>query len=240
MTEQQRLYGKLPAVFPALIRDIEHYFAGDLPKPPAKVDPASNVDWQMDGNDQYGDCGVAGIKHGFQNAALVTSETEQWPTEQQVVDYYLKYTGGEDTGVVLSDFLKYVKDNKFYGHSVGAYAPVGVQNIPHLQFAVWAYDFAYSGIVVTGEMQEAFGNGQPWELDDALGYPEGGHCVPVIGYDSKYLYCVTWGAVQPVSYAAWSHIADESWAVLTGEELADGDEHGLNLAALKKDISRLS
>jgi hypothetical protein len=239
MTDTPRLYGKLPAVFPAIIKDIEHYFAGDLPKAPAKVDVTPDVPWGMDGNADYGDCGVAGIKHGFQNAALVTSEKESFPTDQQVVDYYLKYTGGQDNGVVLSDFLKYVETNKFYDHTVSAYAPVNFKDIPNLQFAIWAYTFAYTGIVVTPAMQDAFSNGQPWTLDVCLGQPEGGHCIPLVGYDSQYLYAVTWGAVQPIAYSAWAHIADESWAVITGE-VANGDAHGLNLQALQSDISKLN
>ena len=52
----------------------------------------------MDGNDTYGDCGVAGIAHGFQAAAADTGETESWPTDSQVVSFYLKYTGGQDSG----------------------------------------------------------------------------------------------------------------------------------------------
>lgn len=239
MTQHNRKYGKKAAMMPVQLRWIEHYFAGGLPKAPAKVDVPSNVEWGMDGNDQYGDCGVAGIKHGLQNAALVTSESESFPTDQQVVDYYLKYTGGQDEGVVLADFLKYVEQQKFYDHTVSAYAPVDFRNVPHLQFSIWAYTFAYTGIVVTPEMQEAFGNGQPWELDTVMGEPEGGHCIPLIGYDAKYLYAVTWGSVQPISYAAWSHIADESWAVISGE-LANGDAHGLNLDALKDDLSKLN
>lgn len=238
MTDYGRKYGRRQAKMPVGLGFLNHYFGGGLPKPPAKVDVPSNVTWGMDGNDQYGDCGVAGIKHGFQNAALVTSAKEDFPTDQQVVDYYLKYTDGQDNGVVLSDFLKYVEQNKFYGHTLSAYAPVQYTDTPTLQFAINAYTFAYTGIVVTPEMQEAFQNGQPWELDTVLGEPEGGHCVPLCGYDSKYLYCVTWGAIQPIAYSAWSHIASEAWAAISGE-LASGDARGLNLDALKQDISKL-
>lgn len=233
-----RLYGKRAALFPALIRDIEHYFAGSLPKAPAKVEIPANVPWGMDGNDRYGDCGVAGFKHGLQNTAVTAAKAVRLPTDQQVVDYYLTYTHGQDTGVVLSDFLKYVESDEFFGHTVEAYAPVDFRHIPNLQFAIWAYTFAYTGIAVTPEMQEAFQAGQPWELETVLGEPEGGHCIPLVGYDSQYLYAVTWGALQPIAYSAWAHIADEAWAVITGDLAAD-DLHGLNLDALKADIARL-
>lgn len=231
-------FGRNTAIFPGLLHDITHYFAGNLPKPPASVAVNASVDWDMDGNDTYGDCGPAGLKHAFQNAALVTKESEQFPTADQVVQYYLTYTGGQDQGVVLSDFLKYVEKEKFFGHTVSAYAPVQFKDIPTLQFAIYAYTFAYTGIVVTNNMMAAFQNGQPWTLDVCLDQPEGGHCIPLVGYDSQYLYAVTWGKVQPIAYSAWSHIADESWAVITGE-MAKGDGHGLNLDALQDDIRKL-
>ena len=62
-----------------------------------------------------------------------------------MVSYYLAYTGGQDSGVVLSQFLAYVRQHGFYGHSVAAYAPVAVHDVPTLCFAIDAYDFAYVG-----------------------------------------------------------------------------------------------
>jgi hypothetical protein len=232
-------YGRLSARFPAGLRDLTHYAAGSLPKAPASV-AVPDVAFPIDGNDQWGDCGVAGAAHGFQAAAADTGEAEAFPTADEVVSYYLQYTGGQDSGVVLSDFLAYVKQNGFYGHTVAAYAPVNVSDIPTLQFAVNAYDFAYTGITVTRAMEQAFGSGQPWTLGTAQGEPVGGHCVPIVGYDSTYLYCVTWGAVQPIAYSAWAHIASEAWAVITGEAVSAGtDGHGINLAALQADLGKL-
>lgn len=194
----------------------------------------------MDGNDTYGDCGVAGVNHGFMTAAADTGETETFPTADQVVSYYLAYTGGQDSGVVLSDFLAYVKKTGFYGHTITAYAPVSVTDIPTLQFAVDAYDFAYTGITVTEAMEQAFAAGQPWTLATTEGAVAGAHCVPIIGYDSEYLYVVTWGAVQAFAYDAWAKVAEEAWAVITGEiDSAGTDGHGISLAALQADLAAL-
>ncbi len=234
-------YGALPALRPAGLRDLAWYAAGPLPKPPASVTVPAAVTWGMDGNDTYGDCGVAGISHGFMAAAAVTAETEVFPSADQVVSYYLTYTGGQDSGVVLSDFLAYVRKNGFLGHTVSAYAPVSVRDVPTLQFAVNAYDFAYTGITVTEAMEEAFSQGEPWTLGELDSPAAGGHCVPVVGYDSHYLYAVTWGAVQPIAYSAWHYIATEAWAVISGELVAKGaDGHGISLAALQADLKKLS
>ena len=66
----------------------------------------------------------------------------------------------------------------------------------------------------------------------------GGHCIPIIAYDSTYLYAITWGSVVAISYPAWAFMAQEAWAVISGE-LAAGDGHGINLAALQADLSKL-
>ncbi len=231
-------FGARPAVFPAGLRDLTHYVAGALPKAPPSVAVPVVADWNMDGNDTVGDCGVAGLNHLLMAAAAVPGETETFPASDEVVSYYFTYTGGEDSGVVLSDFLAYVRKTGFYGHKVTAYAPVKVHDVNTLTTALWLYDAVYTGITVTQGMMAAFEAGKPWDLAAAQGEPEGGHCVPLVGYDSQYLYAVTWGKVQPVAYPAWHKISTEAWAVITGE-LAGGDGHGISLSALQADLNKL-
>lgn len=240
--------GRLPGRIPVGLKMLDSYVAGSLPKAPSSVPvpavPAQSdgTPWGMLGNDQYGDCGVAGIDHLFMSAGAITgAHGSPFPTSDEVVQYYLQYTNGQDTGVVLSDFLGYVKRQGFFGHSVAAYAPVGVHDIPTLHFAINAYDAAYTGIKVTAAMQSAYANGKAWDLDDLLSPTVGGHCVPVVGYDSSHLYCVTWGKIQPITYACWHYISDEAWAVISGELVSsDGDGRGINLAALQADLGSLA
>jgi hypothetical protein len=243
-------FGRLAAQFPEGLRELPHYVAGDLPKAPAKVDVPAVSNWMMLGNgpdpscttepDEQGDCGVAGIEHGFMATASVTGETETFPDGNGTVAYYLAYTGGQDTGVVLSQFLAYVRKHGYYGHTVEAYAPVAVHDVPTLQSAIFLFDFAYTGIAVTAQMQQDFANGQPWTLESLMSPVVGGHCIPIVAYDSQHLYAVTWGQVQPIAYSAWHYMSSEAWAVLTGEITARGDDgHGVNVAALKADLPRL-
>lgn len=232
-------FGRLAAQFPAALRDLTYYSAGPLPKPPASV-AAPKLAYGMDGNDQYGDCGVAGANHGFMSAATDTGETETFPTEAEIVSYYLTYTGGQDSGVVLSDFLAYVKKTGWFGHEVAAYAPVSISDIKTLEFAVNAYGFAYAGIQVTSAMENAFTAGAPWTPEDFATPVIGGHCVPIVGYGTDYLYCVTWGRMQAISFSAWPFMAEEAWAVLMSEVVSKGENHGLSLAALQADLARLT
>jgi hypothetical protein len=238
--------GLNPGRIPVGLRDMTYYTAGDFPAPPAQVTvpavtpPGDGTAWGMDGNENFGDCGVAGLNHGFMADDAIANRHGTFPDAQQVVQYYMTFTGGQDTGVVLSDFLAYARTTGFYGHTVTAYAPVGVHDVPTLHFAIWAYGFTYTGIKVTQAMMSAAQAGQPWNLSDATDSPViGGHCIPLVGYDSQYLYAVTWGAVQPIAHSAWHFMATEAWGVITGE-FADGDTRGLNLPALISDLAKVN
>lgn len=236
------LYGRKPALIPAQVRDLTYYVAGTLPKPPAKVSVPAVADWGMDGNDQYGDCGVAGFAHGTSAvASLLHNQGFKAANATQCVQYYMKYDHNVDEGVVLSEFLKYVEQNKFFNTTLAAYAPVTINDIPTLQFAINAYGFAYVGINVTQAMEQAFGEGQPWTAETLNSPIAGGHCIILAGYDSQYIYGVTWGSVVKIAYPTWHGMADEAWAVILGEQVsAGGDGRGVNLAALKADISKLN
>jgi hypothetical protein len=237
--------GRLPGHIPNGLRDFTWYAAGSLPKAPVSVAapvPPRNSDgtlWGMDGNDSYGDCGVAGINHGDMAVDLVCRRGLLEVTDAQLVQYYLTYTGGVDSGVVLADFLAYVAKKTFFNRELVAYAPVSVTDYATLQFTVNAYGFAYTGIQVTDKMMQASESGnEPWTAAMfSEGKVEGGHCIPLVGYDSDYLYAVTWGALQPIQYSAWHLMAEEAWACIWDEM---NTIHGFNLAALKADIAKLT
>jgi hypothetical protein len=233
--------GRRPGYVPDGLRDLTWYAAGDLPAPPVRcpVPPPGDGDWGMDANDTLGDCGVAGLHHGDMCVESDTANPVVPVTGPDIASYYMTYTNGEDQGVVLADFLKYVEQTGWFGHTVTAFAPVKIADMSTIQFTVNAYGFAYTGIVVTDLMMQASNAGQPWTADMfADGTVEGGHCVPLVGYDTENLYAITWGKVQAIQYSAWHLISQEAWAVLMGEITAAGN-HGINLQALQADIGRL-
>ena len=234
-------FGCLPGVIPVGLSTLTYYIAGNLPKAPPSVSVPAFGEWGMLGNDRYGDCGVAGLEHGFEVDATITGERVTFATAEQAIDYYLTYTSGADTGVVLAQFLAYVRQHGYFGQTIEAFAPVAVNDVPTLQTAVYLYGFAYSGIKVTAGMQQAFAANAPWDGAACSGPILGGHCVPIVGYDDHYLYVITWGAVQRITYSAWHSIATEAWAVITGEfEKKHGDGRGISISALKSDLNKLN
>lgn len=233
--------GLLPGKIPVGLKELPYYSAGPLPKPLQTVAIPQVSDWNMLGNSVYGDCGVASWEHSLMADAAVTQEQETEASEQQAIAYYLAYTGGQDSGVVLSDFLAYVRQHGYYGHTLKAYAPVGVHDIPTLQTAISYYVCAYTGIAVTSGMQEAFQNGQPWTTNLLSTPVVGGHAVPLVAFDDQYLYAITWAAVQKITYPMWHYISSEAWALITGELIArNGDARGVSLSALEADLDSLT
>jgi len=194
----------------------------------------------MLGNNEVGDCGVAGLEHVFMADAFITSTTEPEASDTEAKNYYFKYTDGQDSGVVLSSYLEYVRKNGYYKHSIAAYAPVAVHDIPTLQNAVNIFGAAYTGITVTAAMQQAFANHEPWDGTAVSGPIIGGHCVPIVGYDDQFVYIVTWGGIQAITYSAWHRISSEAWAIITGEFVArGGDGRGVAIDALQADLNSL-
>jgi hypothetical protein len=235
------LLGRLPGQIPTGLRDLTYYVAGPLPKAPSTVECPVGGPWGMLANDVVGDCGVAGLQHGFMTDATITHEKEPNATDAQAKNYYFTYTGGVDSGVVLSQYLSYVRQHGYYGHSVDSFAPVAVHDVPTLRSSIFLFGFAYTGIIVTASMQRAFAARHPWTTAQLEEPPKGGHCVPLIGYDEKLVYCVTWGEIQPITWSAWHYMSSEAWAVVTGEFVArNGDGRGVNLAALRSDLDKLA
>lgn len=234
-----RLLGKRPPLFPGGLGLLSAYVAGRLPQAPSKVTVPTVSDWGVLGNDRYSDCAWAGYQHLGMADAAITAEQESWPSAAQLIKGYLAYNHGQDVGAVLSQLLAFLRGYGFFGHSLDSYAPVSVSDLTTLRTCVWMLGAAYCGITVTQGMQAQFGQG-PWTPPEPDDPAEGGHCVPIVGYDSQFLYVITWGAVQPMTYPCWHQQGDEAWACLTGEFVtANGDGRGINLAALRQDLDGL-
>ncbi|TQF06998.1 hypothetical protein E6W39_38455 [Kitasatospora acidiphila] len=235
-------FGKLAPQFPTALRDFAAYAKTPLPAPPAAVDWANNVpEWPMDGNDQYGDCTMAAAAHMIQSWNAETKESDAVPTPKDVVAEYLQLTGGQDTGLVEADVLKNWQRSGLWGNTALGYAPVNVHDLTALQQTMWLFGAVYAGIQVPANAQTQFQQGQPWSLvPDWQQQPiEGGHAIPLLGYDADYIYAITWGGVQRIAWNWWSTYSDEAWAVLAQEYKEAGTVNGIDMAALTADLEQV-
>jgi len=242
MTRTPGRLGKLAPQFPVALKEMPAYAAQPLPQPPSAVDWAKNVSaWPMDGNDRYGDCTMAAAAHLIQSWNAQTGESLPVPVDQQVVAQYLKLTGGKDTGLVESQVLKRWMSSGLWDNKIVGYAPVNVHNLDSLKQAIAFFGGVYVGIQVPDNAQDQFRAGKPWTLDPGWQQQsiEGGHAVPLLGYDDQYLYAITWGAVQPMAWDWWSTYGDEAWVILSEEFSRAGKVNGIDVAALQADLAQV-
>jgi len=235
-------FGKLGPRFPAGLKEIDSYASAPLPPPPAAVDWTKNVaDWPMDGNDQYGDCTMAAAAHCLQSWNAEAKVTDPVPNEQQVVQTYLQLTGGADNGLVESDVLRTWNTTGLWGNRIVGYAPVNVHNLIILRQAIDLFGGVYVGIQVPANAQQQFADGQAWTLVPGWQNQSivGGHAVPLLGYDAKWLYCVTWGAVQQIAWDWWHTYGDEAWAILSHAFAEAKVVNGLDVATLQADLASI-
>jgi hypothetical protein len=189
----------------------------------------------MLGNDQYGDCTIAGAAHLRMANAVELSEELPAISDALAVNTYFDLSDGQDSGLVEADVLQTWKVRGLFFSQAAGYAPVDHRNFDELRSVVSAFGGAYLGIAVPAPAQQQFAAGEPWDL---TGTPadrqiEGGHCVPAVGYDDEYLYVVTWAKLQKVTWAWLSAYLEEAWAVVTPEDARVDRE------ALAADLARL-
>jgi hypothetical protein len=179
----------------------------ELPKVPATYGhvKTNDVPWGMLGNDQYGDCVLAGACHEIMTWALATHHQLPSFNTQTIVSQYLNLAGGKDDGLDPISTAKWrvttgIEDDGGSFHKVKAFASV---NRDHdLDVAAHTFGVCGCGFYLPESAQTEFVSGKPWA--DTSGKPVGGHYVPLVGRNSKGLrFVVTWGRLQAVTEAFW-------------------------------------
>lgn len=204
--------------------------ATTLPTPPSsiakgRVTIAKKILWPMMGNDRYGDCTVAAAGHTIQSETTyeeiaTQGRYEYTPSDQTVVDEYLKLGNGADNGLALLDVLKPWQQTGLFGHKLAAYAEVPWAD-PSLSAAVtrkllktstWLSGSTYLAVWLPAALQNdpynwtKVGTGPSWRAGSW-----GGHCIPTLFYASNVHWVVTWGKLIPVTEAFLRAYCDEAW-----------------------------
>lgn len=238
-----RTHGKLGrlAPKPVPVADLTHYLTAPLPAAPATV-TAPPLNYPMAGNDKYGDCTIAAVVHSDQATASLTQEAWKYPGDYVVEERYLSMTGGQDTGLVITDVLKaWVAKGGLFGHQLAAFAPVHVKHTNVIRQATSLCAVVYTGVTIPNVAMQQFDAHQPWALThtSADNVIDGGHAVPIVGYNATGPMFVTWGALQQATWEWWLKYGEEAYAVITAEVKARGSLRSVNFQALDQDLSAL-
>lgn len=180
-----------------------------LPSLPAKQDWYSSIaGWDMLGNDVAGDCTIAGVGHMAQQESIYAEVPAALMTTEEALGQYSKLSGWDpskpesDTGLYEGDVGHHWMTDGFV---------IGGQTDKIVGFAdcdIRSLNEILYGVLLTGNSMIALMLPRIAELRldlwDVPTNPDdaqlvAGHCVPVVGFDRSYWYCVSWGTLVPMT-----------------------------------------
>jgi hypothetical protein len=216
------MLGKKPKrLDPRTIQLAKYVPAGAPPVPPSVEYWQKRLGyWTMAMNDTVGDCTIAAAAHMVMLWSAFSGK-EFIPNDAQVIANYSAITGykpsdpNTDQGAVELDVLNYWRNKGMMGRPIEGYAAINIKNQEQIRQAIYLFGGAYIGFNVPQSAMDQFNAGQPWDVVANDGGIVGGHAVPVLGYDSQYLYCVTWGSVEKMTPAFWDTYVDEGYVLLS-------------------------
>ena len=157
-----------------------------LPPPPETFDATGQVrDWDMDGNDAWGDCVFAGEANYKRAVSKGTGVYEIEISAYNCVYDYLSYTGGLDEGADISAFLDWMEqvglqdDDRSYRKN-GRHGAIDATSTRELRFGVSLFR-GVKAAVAADILDEAVGNESGW-FCDATGVGPIDHNVELLGY----------------------------------------------------------
>ena len=227
-------YGKLPAQKIHGLADLSTY-TGSRSCPPPRVTPPDISQWEMLGNDQLGDCTIAGAAHLVMAWDQYYHVQTPVPTQEQVEAQYLQLTGGSDTGLPEAAVLRTWHDTGLWGSDrIAMLAPVS--GITAIHQCIAEFGGCYLGVQLPESAETQSQGGLPWTITptDRI---VGGHCVVAVGYDPEYLDVITWGTLQLVSYPWIDRYCDEAWGIVSAEQ---ANAASLSLRAYEADLQSIA
>ena len=231
------------------------YATAALPTPPASFDLTGKVgqSWGMMENDQIGDCTCAAAGHLIMEWTVNAGKKMARPSDKQIVHAYSAITGynpvtgANDNGAVEIDVLNYWRQTGIASHKIGAYVALEPSNHVHVMDSVYMFEGCYIGLQLPTSAKNQIKNKQPWSVPpggttgDGKPGSWGGHAVPVVGYDARGVTCVTWGALQMMTWTFWEAYCEEAYAIISNDYL-DGKKQapqGFSLKQLQSDLADL-
>lgn len=244
--------GKSAAVFDSRTLHFGAYLTGGLPAPPPSFDYSKKVrKWPMYLNNHTNDCACAAAAHMIQSWTANAGH-EITPTDQQVLEFYgsVKAPGPEGECGVLK-VLKDWRSSGLGGHRITAFAQIEHKNATEVRdaiylfgacyLALWLPSFAVPGSDVAGWLKTPWVVPPQGPVGDAAPNPQISHCIPVVGYDYRNLYLVTWGAIKTMSWQFYREYTKVAYAVVSGDFLKEGKTvAGFDLAQLERDLREVS
>lgn len=211
---------------------------GTLPSAPSKCGYSLNLNYPVALNDQLGDCVVAGHIHLTQAVANEITETYTVPPNSEIRTEYFDLTGGSDTGLSETAFLQTARETPILGSQIDVFGVLDHTNVEEIKSAIYTFGGAFLGVVLPQSAQNQFPGTWTVEPDSPI---VGGHCIVAVGYDSQFVYVVTWGRVIRCTWDWFTTYVEEAYAIVYTDEVQKnrGPLPEFNIEQLRTDIASL-
>lgn len=201
----------------------------------------------MLGNDQWGDCVFAGGYHAvdvyeFDGQGLTTSFTAaQALADYSTVTGFNPKNPNTDQGATLQEGLEFWQKTGFGGYKIAAFAQIDHTNLALVQACIAYFGVVYSGLNVPSSAMQQFNANQPWSVV-SRSQIEGGHCVPLVGYDANSFTCITWAKAQQMTSQFYQRYFDETWVPISTDWMSKSGTtpSGLDTATANADFQALT
>jgi hypothetical protein len=183
------------------------------------------------GNDQLGDCVIAGAYHVVGTATGNAGELYHATMPQVLADYsaiggYNPSDPSTDQGCDEVTALNYWTQHGFAnGTKLAGWLTVDSTNTSEVQSACYLFENLYFGIELPDSWTSVSGDGFVWDLDTPN--PNNGHCVIGAGYGAAGVTIDTWGMLGVITWKAIAGLCTPAsggalYVMLTPDMLAKG------------------
>lgn len=210
----------------------------------------SSKNWGMLGNDQVGDCCIAGGMHAIMLWNAIANKIVAFSTADAIDDYcaacgYVRGDPATDNGGDINSVATYwqrtgLRDMNNTRHEIAAFMAADPTNLGHLDLACYLFDAVGLGVELPSSAEDQFIDGQPWSVvaGDTL---EGGHFIPYVGKTADYRQVVTWGALQNVTEDWLKAYLKQVVVYVSAEYLVGGKSPlGFDMTALLDDMAEVA
>ncbi len=171
------------------------------------------------GNDQYGDCVMAGRAHQTLRFEKAEQNKLIAIADNDVLHEYFNETGGADSGLVVLDSLNEWRSKGWLAakrrYKIKAFAQIAQSKRTEVKRAVFMDIGLGLGLTLPDAALPQFYAGKPWAVVRGKAgqpNPSNGHYVYVPGYTTIGPVCVTRGRKQQMSWAFLAKYCDEAYA----------------------------
>lgn len=181
-----------------------------LPTPPSTQDWFSGLpsDWGVACNDKLGCCTISDAVHQNMQTQWYGQSKKISISDADVIKAYSAVSGykpgdsSTDNGAVIQDVLNYWRTTGVGGYKIEAFAQLDAGDLDLVRLCVSIFGAVDIGFNFPSSAMDQFDSGKVW-TPVAHARSDGGHCVPVVGYDDKTFTVVTWGRTQKMDLAFW-------------------------------------